>query len=323
MAQILQPTRECLDFLSEVFKRGGIAAIPTETVYGLACNALDPEAVSKVFEAKGRPSTNPLIVHIDSLDDLESYAVVPTSAQKLIDAFWPGPLTLIFPKTKIVPDTVTAGLDSVAIRMPSHPVFRELGTRCDFPIAAPSANPFGYVSPTTSAHVMRTMGTKIDWILEGGTCTGGIESTILSYKNPSQPTILRHGGIPIEVLESILGSKILSKEVVVEKTDQGLEAPGLLKRHYSPQTRIELFAGAPPLLLEREAIVLLQKEGKPSDSVFHFSEHGHIEEIAKNLYRVLQEIDQKQFKRVFIETPPAEGIGVAIRDRLSRAAAQE
>ena len=323
MAQILQPTPKNLDLISEVFKWGDIAAIPTETVYGLACNALDTQAVSKVFAAKGRPSTNPLIVHIESLDDLETYAVVPQSAQKLIDAFWPGPLTLIFPKTEVVPDTVTAGLDSVAIRMPSHPVFRELGKRCDFPIAAPSANPFGYVSPTTSTHVMRTMGDKINWILEGGTCSGGIESTILSYKNPSQPTILRHGGIPIDALESILGRKILSKEVVVEEADQSLEAPGLLKRHYSPETRIELFTGTPPLLSEQEAIVLLQKGGRSSDSVFHFSENGLIEEIARNLYKVLQEIDQKQFKRVFIETPPTEGIGVAICDRLTRAAAQE
>lgn len=323
MAQILQPTPLHLDQLAGFLTNGGIVAIPTETVYGLAGNALDPEAIARIYAAKGRPSRNPLIVHVGSLQQLDEIALINETGRKLAEKFWPGPLTLIFPKKPIVPDAVTAGLDSVAVRIPSHPVFRELAARCSFPLAAPSANPSGYVSPTRAEHVLAQMGDSIQWILDGGPSNGGIESTILSLVDPQNPVLLRQGCIPQNELEKVLGCNIVTREDVAEDSRGGLLSPGLLKRHYSPRTRVRVFEGKAPHFKQNEAIVFLNSARCKAENHFSFSADGSLEAVARHLYDRLQSLDQKGLKRIYLELPPAAGIGLAIRDRMQRAAARD
>jgi L-threonylcarbamoyladenylate synthase len=320
MAQILQPTPAHLDQLAAVLSQGEIVAIPTETVYGLAGNALNPEAVAKIYEAKGRPARNPLIVHIGHSDQIGEIAFLPDVGSELIDHFWPGPLTLVLPKTKAVPDSVTAGLDSVAVRMPDHPVFQKLASRCSFPLAAPSANPFGYVSPTKAEHVESQMGDVLEWILDGGTCRRGIESTILSLIDPDNPEILRHGSISVDRLSTFLGQQILEKNRVDE--GKGLISPGLMKRHYSPKTTVQLFEGPPPALDSNSAIVFLGKASKEFANPFSLSTDGNLEAVARTLYDTLHQLDKKGFQSIYLELPPASGLGLAIRDRMKRAASK-
>ena len=323
MAHILQPTPENLDTLSAGLAAGKIAAVPTETVYGLACNALDIAAIEKVYAAKARPHNNPLILHIAHIEQLDQLAQIPPQAHGLIEHFWPGPLTIILPKKSIVPDKVTAGLRSVAIRMPSHPVFRELASRCGFPIAAPSANPFGYVSPTKAEHVMNTMGDQIDWILDGGDCESGIESTILSLVDPRAPTILRLGTLSIEKLAETLGGHLKIRETVSENANKSLEAPGLLRRHYSPHTKLTLFEGDAPLLGENEAILYIREPSAAQPDTYSLSKEGNLKVVAHNLYSQLQALDTKGYQRIFLELPEPTGIGMAILDRMSLSAAQD
>jgi L-threonylcarbamoyladenylate synthase len=322
MAQILQPTPANLDHLAEILAQGGIVAIPTETVYGLACNALDPIAVANVYEAKQRPSRNPLIVHIGELETLADIAETSEESQLLTKSFWPGPLTVILRKRPVIPDEVTAGASTVAVRMPSHPVFRELAKRCPFPLAAPSANPFGYVSPTKAKHVEQTMGASIEWILDGGDCEGGLESTIISLIDPVAPALLRHGGISIQALETVLNTKILSQEMVADDSEDPLISPGLLKRHYSPHTEISLFEEQAPMVGENEAIVFLQSKDCRRENEFFLSRNGDLKEVAHNLYDLLQRLDNKGFARLYFQIPAPIGIGLAICDRMHRAAAQ-
>ncbi|MDA0348519.1 MAG: L-threonylcarbamoyladenylate synthase [Verrucomicrobia bacterium] len=323
MAQVLQPTPSNLDQLASILAQGDIVAIPTETVYGLACNALDPAAVAKVYKAKQRPSKNPLIVHIGGLENLAEIAETSEASEQLIKSFWPGPLTLILPKCPIIPNEVTAGTSTVAVRMPSHPVFRELAKRCPFPLAAPSANPFGYVSPTKAEHVEQNMGDSVEWILDGGDCEGGLESTIISLVDPKAPVLLRHGGISIQELEAVLNTKIISKTIVAEVSDEALLSPGLLRRHYSPHTEIRLFEGCAPKVGENEAIVFLNAGDCSGEDEFSLSKKGDLTEIAHNLYDILQRLDKKGFARIHFQIPATIGIGQAIRDRLCRAAAQD
>lgn len=216
---------------AEVIRRGGLVAFPTETVYGLGCNALDPEAVARVFEVKQRPSLDPLIVHIATRSSLD-FLVQTTSRDehRLMDAFWPGPLTLVLRRSESVSDLVTAGLPTVAIRMPAHPVARALIREAGVPIAAPSANPFGYVSPTTAEHVRQALGERIDLILDGGPCPIGVESTIVSMAG-AQPELLRPGALPLPDIEAVVGP-------VARRggSDQRPQAPGQLARHYATRT---------------------------------------------------------------------------------------
>ena len=248
-----------IDRAAAALRSGQLVAFATETVYGLGANALDINAVARIFEAKNRPHFDPLIVHIAEESWLTRLTTdVPISARKLIDAFWPGPLTLVLPKTDIVPDLVTSGLPDVAIRMPSHEQARQLLLAADLPIAAPSANPFGQLSPTTAEHVASTLGDRIELILDGGPCSVGVESTVV-LTGSGQPTLLRHGGIAQEDIERVVGPV-----AVQQSTDRpGAPSPGMLPQHYAPRTPLALLNDDvdPELLAGRRVAILLPAPG--------------------------------------------------------------
>lgn len=305
---------------------GELVALPTETVYGLAANALNPSAVQKIFSVKGRPLIDPLIVHVPSLSQVEQLAFLPEVAFKLSEIFWPGPLTLVLPKKEIVPDIVTAGLKSVGIRIPSHPIFREILLESQIPLAAPSANPFGYLSPTKAEHVQKTLGKVVHYIVDGGPCTIGLESTILNLLDPEKPEILRPGPISAEDLKYVFGFKPSYKTRSSNKNAQ--LAPGLLKSHYSPRTPLKLFkSGENPPISEipgKKAIVFIKRpafiQNVPEFSTFWFSENGDLNEVSKNLFNLLEQLDNQELKTIFVELPAKRGIGIAICNRLQRAA---
>lgn len=296
----------------ELLRNGGVVGIPTETVYGLAANALNEEAVRRIYTIKGRPSTSPLIVHVSSFEmarELASFC--PASAELLARRFWPGPLTMVLPKASHVPDIVTAGLSSIGLRMPAHPVTLELIGRCGLPLAAPSANRFTRVSPTTAAHVRESLGDDVPHILDGGPCDVGIESTVLSLTGET-PILLRPGMISQAELEEALGVRIN-----VACTVEGAHpSPGMHARHYSPQTPVylwkegELPAGRNAYLWwhNRQPAELLVE--MPPDSAAY----------AKRLYLALHEADQAGLDRIVVETPPETSEWAAVHDRLWRAA---
>jgi L-threonylcarbamoyladenylate synthase len=298
-----------------------LVAIPTETVYGLAGHGLHPAAIEAIYAAKQRPRHNPLILHIGSIAELEVYAQgIPDVAHALAERFWPGPLTLLLPRRANVPDALTAGLPDVAIRIPQHPMTLELLARTGFPVAAPSANPFGYISPTTPQHVMDQLGGKISYILDGGPCTQGIESTIVGFE-AGLPVILRHGAIPAEEIRAIAG------EVGVRaKATHAPVAPGMLPAHYAPRT--------PLLLVDDLAVAAQQHTGKvlgilaflhplpglPAAQQVVLSPGGDLREAARNLYAALHRLDALGLGLLLAERLPATGLGAAINDRLGRAA---
>ncbi len=327
MAQILQPTDENLRLLRKFLRIQGLVAVPTETVYGLAANALDAEACSKIFEAKGRPSNDPLICHVGSYEDIHKICHSNELAEKLAKRFWPGPLSFVLPKKDIVPDQVTSGLPSVAVRCPSHPAFRQLIQGCDFPLAAPSANPFAYISPTTPDHVEAGLGQKIEYILDGGPCQHGVESTILDLRDPSAPRILRYGSLPAEDIETEIGFAI-EKPSPDLKPHQAALAPGALPKHYSPRTPLHLkniaisteeLTNAP----DSTAYLLLTKpKGKFGPNIHWLSENGELSQIASNLYGQLRALDDASYSKIIAEEAPELNLGLAINDRLRRAASQ-
>ena len=322
MAKLLKPTNENLCFLREFLLSGGVAALPTETVYGLAANALSPEACQKVFDIKNRPYLDPLICHVPGFSGIETYCDTNSAAEILSAAFWPGPLTIVLKKKPIIPDIVTAGLDSVAVRSPSHPDFRRLIVDCPFPIAAPSANPFSYISPTRADHVNANLGEKIEYILDGGPCSLGVESTIIDAREPGRPKALRYGALPLEDIESALGCRIdaptpTSKSVQI--------APGSLPKHYSPRIPVELRAEP---VSEKElqepdskvAYLLLRKPNHETTSNIQWlSETGNLDEIARRLYAKLREVDTEEYEKIVAEETQELGLGQAINDRLRRA----
>lgn len=310
-------------YAKELLEAGGLVAIPTETVYGLAGNALDVDAVARIFEVKDRPSFDPLIVHTSSLESAEPFVIdVPSQARKLADRFWPGPLTLLLRKKELIPDLVTAGLDRVGIRCPDHPLTRTLLTSLRFPLAAPSANPFGYVSPTTALHVQEQLGDKIPYILDGGPCLVGIESTIVGWED-NLPVIYRLGGITAEQVESVIG-----RVSVRSHSTSRPEAPGQLKSHYAPKKQFHL-GKIEELLREhghdRVGILTFQKGAAhpvKSTAQLALSLSGDLHEAARNLFSMLRSFDQMDVDVILAEEVPNEGIGRAINDRLRRAAAQ-
>lgn len=322
-ARIYRGTPSNLRKLAASLRRGELVAVPTETVYGLAANALDPRACRAIFRAKGRPSTDPLIVHLASLDQWERLCRPNEAALLLAQAFWPGPLTLVLPKTAAVPDVVTAGKDSVAVRMPAHPLFRRLLRLTGLPLAAPSANPFGYVSPTTSAHVAASLGHRIPHILEGGPARIGLESTIVDLRDPRRPRLLRPGAITREQLESVLGHRVTTRRPTRKQVHGAQLAPGMLKRHYSPCTPVTLHARiehAPDL---PDAAIVLNGAGRPRrPNLFCLDPRGDLRGAARRLFGVLREADAGGFRALHAELAPAGGIGDAINDRLRRAAAR-
>jgi L-threonylcarbamoyladenylate synthase len=244
-ARIYRGNPRNLALLAARLRSGELVAVPTETVYGLAGNAFDAKAAAKIFRAKGRPADDPLIVHLHDLHQLFEVCRPNEAALQLARAFWPGPLTLVLPKHPRIPDLVTAGRPSVAVRMPAHPLFRKLLKLTALPLAAPSANPFGYISPTSAEHVRQGLGSKIDAILDGGPAAIGLESTILDLRNPRRPTLLRPGAITAEQLAAVLGRPVRSlrrpaRQNKKSSAPRGQIAPGLLLRHYSPRTPLRL-----------------------------------------------------------------------------------
>ncbi len=305
-----------------IIKRGGLVAFPTETVYGLGCDATNADAAANVFEAKQRPQFDPLIVHIADRSQLDLViASLPPFGLLLMDAFWPGPLTLVLPKQPAIPDLVTAGLSTVAVRMPNHPVAQALIREAGTPIAAPSANPFGYVSPTTARHVVDGLGNNVDLILDGGPCQVGVESTIVSLAGP-QPELLRPGSITIEQLGAVVGSIRRSSSM-----NQTPVAPGQLSRHYATHTPLTIVtsAGERPLLKDDErAGLLIFSQASATDDRFAAVEvlslTGDLREAARHLFAALRRLDSLGLDRIYAEPCKEEGLGVAIMDRLRRCA---
>jgi L-threonylcarbamoyladenylate synthase len=338
--ELLDSSDESLRRAGKALAEGKLVAIPTETVYGLGADAFNTEAVARVFEAKARPAFDPLIVHIASLADIARVASdFPPKARLLAEALWPGPLTLILPKRGEVPDIVTSGLPSVAVRFPVHPVARRIIECSGTVIAAPSANPFGYISPTTARHVAETLGDRVDFIVDGGPCAVGVESTVLDMTGRT-PSLLRPGGMPLERIREIVG------EVAVPRAHGGtgaadgeaIASPGQLKSHYAPRARLYLcdyralpgaMAGFPgrakgggngmaALVLDGARAEILKATGL-FDAVFALSPAGDMREAASRLFAAMHELDARGFAAIYAERVPEEGLGRAINDRLQRA----
>jgi len=305
---------------ADVLRGGGLVAFPTETVYGLGANALNERAVAQIFAVKNRPHFDPLIVHLADQDAVSQYAIdIDQRARLLMERFWPGPLTLVLRKRPLIPDLVTAGFDTVALRVPSHPVALALLREVKLPIAAPSANPFGYVSPTTAAHVQETLGSAIPLILDGGSCAVGVESTVCALTE-KQAVILRPGGVAVEEIEAVIGAVRFGST-----THPDPRSPGTLASHYAPRVPLSLIAlGAPlPRPQPRERIGLLLLKPRPAEgyaTVEFLSRGGNLVEAAANLFATLRRLDSMGLERVIAESVPEQGLGRAIMDRLRRAA---
>lgn len=296
-------------------------AIPTETVYGLAANALDPAAVVKIFEIKNRPAFDPLIVHVPGVEAVEQYAEeMPAPLRALAERFWPGPLTLLLPKRELIPDLVTSGLPRVALRAPAHPLAQALLRQLPFPLAAPSANPFGYISPTTARHVHDQLQGKIPYILDGGPCRIGLESTITGIED-GQVTVYRVGGLAIEAIEEVAGPV----RIMLNQSSNPA-APGMLKSHYAPRKLLILGDIAENMhhYSYKKVGILAFREKRPLPAgaiEIVLSETGDLAEAAQNLFGALRMLDQSAAEAILAETVPEEGLGRAINDRLRRAAA--
>lgn len=319
MALIGQDISQAKSFL----EAGELVAIPTETVYGLAGNALNAFAVALIFDTKNRPSFDPLIIHTSSLERVGEFVEsFPESLHKLAKEFWPGPLTLLLPRKPIIPDLVTSGLERVAVRVPNHPLTNSLLASLDFPLAAPSANPFGYISPTTAPHVDDQLGEKIPYILDGGNCNVGLESTIVGMED-DQIFIYRLGGLEVAEIEKVVGPV----QIKIHSSSNP-QAPGLLESHYAPRK--------PFLLGELDELVEDHLKGEKNFGVLSLSttfkgvkaEHqkqlsktGDLKEAAQNLFASMRYLDEQKIEVILAEKMPAVGLGNAINDRLIRAAA--
>ncbi|PZX50178.1 L-threonylcarbamoyladenylate synthase [Algoriphagus chordae] len=306
----------------KVLDAGELVAIPTETVYGLAGNALNPVAVASIFETKNRPSFDPLIVHVPSLAEVENYVTdIPAALRKLAEHFWPGPLTLLLPRATNIPDIVTSGLDRVAVRVPDHPLTLALLAQLDFPLAAPSANPFGYISPTSPQHVNAQLGEKISYILDGGKCKVGLESTIVGMEE-DEIVIYRLGGLDITEIESIVG-----KVSVKSHSSSNPQAPGLLESHYAP-TKPFLLGDLNEMIAENKsrgidfAVLSLDKlfPAISSERQIALSPSADLKEAATHLFAAMRTLDESNAKVILVELMPEAGLGKAINDRLKRAA---
>lgn len=307
-----------IEIAIEFLLQNQLVAIPTETVYGLAANALSAEAVVRIFEVKNRPFFDPLIVHTGSLAQITQLTEqIPDKAWQLAEKMMPGPITLLLPKKPVIPDLVTSGLPDVAVRIPAHPLTLQLLTTLPFPLAAPSANPFGYVSPTTAQHVQDQLGDKIPYILNGGACTVGIESTIIGFSEPL-PTIYRIGGISVEEIMSIIG-----KVNVQTHSTSNPKAAGMLQSHYAPRKPLILgeIADMLPLYpIEQVGILSFCTDyGAPNQIIL--SKNGNLAESARNLFAALRQFDTMPVTLILAEPVPNVGLGRAINDRLRRAAA--
>lgn len=310
---IVAATKESIDRAAEALAKGEIVAFPTETVYGLGANALNAAAVAKVFAAKDRPRFNPLIVHVLGEEEAEADAVINDTARKLMRAFWPGPLSLVLPRETgcAIADLVSAGLDTIALRAPNHPVARALLEAAKLPIAAPSANRSGRVSPTTAAHVEAELGRLPAMILDGGPCTLGLESTVLGIDG-DEVSLLRLGALPRQEIETLLGHKLAAREAGSHVT-----SPGQLATHYAPVTPLRLDAGKP----RRGEAFLAFGPNAPSFAgpAINLSRRGDLVEAAANFFAALRTLDEAGVETIAVMPIPDHGLGEAINDRLKRA----
>ena len=319
--QILPAGEAAVAAAARVLAEGGLVAFPTETVYGLGADATNPAAIAHLYQAKGRPAFNPLIAHVGDIAAARKIARFDAAATALAEAFWPGPLTLVLPKTHgcAVADLATAGLDTVAIRIPAHPVARDILRTFGGPVVAPSANLSGHVSPTTAAHVQSDLAGRIDLIVDGGPVAVGVESTIVGCFD--QPMLLRPGGLPRAEIERVLGRALVQPPADTE-TDSGQPlAPGMLASHYAPRAKVRLNA----VTLEAGEALLAFGLGAISgidaaSAVMNLSERGDLDEAAANLFGHLRALDGKGVGAIAVMAVPDEGLGEAINDRLRRAA---
>ncbi|MBQ2603565.1 MAG: L-threonylcarbamoyladenylate synthase [Acutalibacteraceae bacterium] len=333
--KILLPTKENINIVGRALQNGMLAALPTETVYGLAADALNGNAVKKIFKAKGRPADNPLIVHISELEQIERFSLVrqiPPQALLLAKHFWPGPLTVIMPKGKAIPDEVSAGLDTVAIRFPSHPVVRAVISAADRPLAAPSANISGSPSPTTAEHVFGDLNGIIPYIIDGGSCSVGVESTVITLCTDT-PCVLRPGGITPEQLESILGRVDVSDAVLHElKPGQKAESPGMKYKHYAPKADLILIKSSDESYIDYvnkracdttgalcydEDVSLLNVQAVSYGSKYDYASQ------ASKLFDALRQLDNTNLKTVYGRCPDTTGLAMAVYNRLIRSAGFE
>jgi L-threonylcarbamoyladenylate synthase len=336
---LLKVSDESIRQAAAVLVQGGLTAFPTETVYGLGGDAFNPLALARIFEVKGRPRFDPLIVHIAAFETLEKIAdlsLLDTAARKNLAALtkqlWPGPLTLIVPKQKTIPDLATSGLPTVAVRLPAHDAARRLIEASTGAVAAPSANPFGYLSPTRAEHVFEMLGEKVDIILDGGPCQFGLESTVLDIGG-GQPRILRPGAVTKESIEAIIGPVVSGNAAVIEDDAiGGAVSPGLLKSHYAPHIPLMVqdidalqheteFDNAAFLFFDgasRDQWLSGQREQKAAVAAV-LSETGNMPEAASRLFETLHELDRLNVNRIYAQLAPEQGLGAAINDRLHRA----
>ncbi|MCS6994038.1 MAG: L-threonylcarbamoyladenylate synthase [Anaerolineales bacterium] len=331
MTELLPATPENIAHAAKILHQGGLVAFPTETVYGLGANALNEQAARNIFTAKGRPTADPLIVHLSGVEQLPLVAhSVPQAAYQLMQRFWPGPLTLLLPKQPTVPDLVTSGLETVAVRVPAHPVALALLRQSGLPLAAPSANRFGHTSPTTAQHVWHDLRGRIDLILDGGPTTIGVESTVLDLST-SPARILRPGGVTREMLEAVIGPvTVLGQK---RKAEPGLPSPGLLEKHYAPRAEMILFTGEHArqalqtyvaeqahtrkigALAADEEAEMLERTGA---LVYRLG--SDLESIARHIYAGMRWLDSQGVEVIVCRDFGESGLGLAVRDRLTRAA---
>lgn len=324
-------TKNRLNQVVAIIKRGGLVGIPTETVYGLGANGLDPNAVHAIFAAKGRPQDNPLILHIPDPSWLARYCQdIPETAYTLAQRFWPGPLTIILKRKPTVPDAVTAGLDTVGMRCPDCAVTRSIIAAADVPVAAPSGNTSGRPSPTTAAAMLEDMDGKIDAIVDAGPCTVGVESTIIDL-TASPPRLLRPGGVTLEQLRQALGEVAVDEAVTrLMSTDEKPRAPGMKYRHYAPKAPVTVVSGDPEVTAQYIAAHL-----EPNDGVICFSDYVNLfgncslepigptddqSEHARRIFEALRAFDHKDVRRIWAQSPDAHGLGLAVTNRLNKAA---
>ena len=313
--KIVQATEENIKISADIIKRGGLVAFPTETVYGLGADALNPEAAASIFEAKKRPFFDPLIVHIADISEIERVARnIDPKGLRLMERFWPGPLTIVLEKKDIVPDIVTSGIATVAVRMPVHPAARDLIRAAGTPIAAPSANRFGCLSPTTAEHVYNQLGDSVDIIIDGGPCSIGVESTIVKIIN-NRIHLLRPGGVAPEEIENFTGETLLT-----EHPKDKPEVPGQLPYHYSPEKQV-ILSDKITIMEERSGFLFFKKPdfSYPEERSRILSEKGNLKEAAANLFSSLHWLDSLDIDKIYAERVEGAGLGIAIMDRLKKA----
>ncbi len=332
MTQLLPATPENIALSAKMILKGRLVAFPTETVYGLGANALDEKAVRRIFTAKGRPTADPLIVHLSGLQQIEQAAsAVPQVARRLAEAFWPGPLTLILPKQPRISHLVTSGLETVAVRVPDHPIALALLREAGIPIAAPSANRFGHTSPTTAQHVWHDLNGRVEIILDGGAAPLGVESTVLDVST-TPPRILRPGGVTREMLENVIGEVVILSHK--RKAEKGLPSPGLLEKHYAPRAGMIFFKGGNTHQAMFSQLAAEQALGKKvgilaaDEDTRAFEMAGAVvyrlgtdlESIARHIYAGMRWLDSQSVDLILCRDFGEGGLGLAIRDRLTRAA---